>query len=352
MKKNFMLKCLISLGLLLFLTFMPHIMPASVHTAQASEIEKEKNSEARLNLKSITLATGKSFTLRVYNLDKDAKVSFKSANPEIASVNEDGTITGNKVGSTTVTATIRRGFNSASLTCDVTIGPPAFSVKLIHSRIIIGIDQSFLLEALIKPVNTVEAVKFSSKNPTIATVSTGGRVTARASGMTYVFAEIDATNQDGSRKFSSCSVIVTKPEEVDPLNEYFALHPELSMISEVELSNALFVFFNTLEAPTDNTNSDTGSSEVQETQITYNAMSADTSSETEKAAAATDADAVESEPGAKDNIESAEPSSAIEQKELSLVEKLDNYLNSIFDLAQLKQKYEERLQIVTGTITQ
>ena len=99
MKKKFLCKCIISLGLLLFFTFLPHIMQTPVSIAQASEIEKEKNNEYRLNLRSITLVNGKSFTLRVYNLENDAKVN-RSANPEIASVNEDGTITGNKVGST------------------------------------------------------------------------------------------------------------------------------------------------------------------------------------------------------------------------------------------------------------
>lgn len=347
MKKKIILKGIISLGLLLFLAFNPHIMPVSVNIAQASEVDKI--GEVRLNLKSVTLATGKSFTLRVYNLDKDAKVSFKSANPEIASVSETGVITGNKVGTTTITVTIKRGFNSTTLTCDVTVGPPAFSVKLIHSRIIIGIDQNFLLEALIKPVNTVEAVKFSSKNPAIATVSTGGRVTAKKVGMTYVFAEIDATNQDGTRKFSSCSVIVTKPEDVEPLNKYFEDHPELGLIPEIELSNALFKFFNSLEAPVDYTGTTDGSTGDQETQGTAVADTATGSATGTETAAATPSNA---EPATDSDTADAAPEQAAEQTEPSLVEKLDKYLNTIFDMAELRQKYEERLQIATGASAQ
>ncbi len=72
MNKKFLCRCLISLGLLLFFTFLPQIMPTSVSIARASDIEKEKNNEYRLNLRAITLVNGKSFTLKVYNLEKDA----------------------------------------------------------------------------------------------------------------------------------------------------------------------------------------------------------------------------------------------------------------------------------------
>ena len=172
MKKKFLIKCLISLGLLLFFTFLPQIMPTNVSIARASEVEKEKNNEYRLNLRTITLVNGKSFTLRVYNLEKDA-VSFKSTDPEIASVNEEGTITANKVGSTTITATVRLGLNTSPLYCEVTVGPPAFSVKLTRTMIILEQDQVFQLEAVLKPTNTAELVKYSSFDSTIASVSSG-----------------------------------------------------------------------------------------------------------------------------------------------------------------------------------
>jgi hypothetical protein len=322
MKKNFFKKCLISLGLLLFFTFLPQIMQTPVSIARASEIEKEKNNEYRLNLRSITLVNGKSFTLRVYNLEKDAKVSFKSADPEIASVNEDGTFTANKVGSTTITATIRRGINTATLTCDVTVGPPAFSVKLTRPMIILEIDQVYQLEAILKPTNTAELVKYSSYDPSIASVSSGGRVTAKKAGMTYVFAEIDATNQDGSRKFSSCSVVVGTSEDVVMLNSYFAAHPELSLLSESELSNALFEILNKPVKAADESSTTATSTEATNTQNT----ATDTQQASGEAVASTEAAA---------------------QDDSSLIETLDKHLNTKFNLAELKKKYEERFQITT-----
>jgi hypothetical protein len=266
---------------------MPQIIQSPLSVVRASEVEKEKNNEYRLNLKSITLVNGKSFTLKVYNLEDDAKVSFKSADPSIATVNENGTFKANKVGSTTITATVRRGSNSTSLTCDVKVGPPAFSVKMTRSIIILGQKQSALLEVIMKPSNTAELAKFSSFNSSIASVSSGGRVTAKRLGMTYIFAEIDAVNLDGSKKFASCSVIVTKPEEVTQLRKYFSNHLELSLISESDLSAALYEFFNS----NNTTESNSGS-------------------------------------------------------ESSIVDNLDKFLNLKFNLENLKKTYQERLQPV------
>lgn len=291
MRKKFLCKYMVFLGLLFSFTFLSYILPVSGNAAMAAEIgktEKEKN-DYRLNLKSVTLVNGKSFILKVYNVEDDAKISYKSANPEIASVNDDGTVTANKVGTTTITTTIKRGLNSSSLTCDVTVGPPAFSIKMTRSMIILGLDQSDLLEVIMKPSNTAELAKFSSYNPSIASVSSGGRVTAKKIGMTYVFAEIDATNSDGNRKFASCKVIVCKPDDVTILKEYFSSHSELNLVSESSLSNALFEFFNSLHAD--------GSSEV--------------------------------------------PTGD------SLIEALNNHLNSIFNLTELKKKYNGIFQPVT-----
>lgn len=334
MNKKFLCRCLISLGLLLFFTFLPQIMPTSVSIARASDIEKEKNNEYRLNLRAITLVNGKSFTLKVYNLEKDAKVSFKSADPEIASVSDDGTFTAHKVGSTTITATVRRRGTSTPLLCEVTVGPPAFSVKLTQSRLILGVDQSFLLEAILKPMDTAELSKFSSRDSSIASVSSGGRVTAKKVGMTYVFAEIDYTNPDGSRKFSSCSVIVSNPEDVSSLNDYFSSRVELSMISETDLSQSLYEFFNSEEGVTP----ETALAEVQKAQ---NASSADASSRTD-ANTKKSTDTATNQPAAANTGEAASLSDA--GSKVSLIESLDKHLDSKFNLSELKQKYEERLQ--------
>ena len=376
MKKKYIIKCLFFLGLLLFFTFLPQIIPTSVSIARASEIEKEKNNEARLNLRAITLANGKSFTLRVYNLDKDAKVSFKSADSDIASVSEDGTIIGNKVGSTTITATVRRGLSTTPLTCDITIGPPAFSVKLTRSRTILEVDQSIQLEALIKPINTVESVKFLSRDSSIATVSPGGRVTGKKLGMTTVEAKIDATNPDGSQKSSPCSVIVAKVEDIPLLIDYFTLHPELNDIPEDELSNTLLEIINAYYGEKDIVpNTSLATSALLEAQYAQNAPVTDTSVKTDKdnVAKSLDTDtnvptptstptsaptptptststpsvAVNTSQEAGETLASTTTTTQATQNRPSLIESLDSNLNSKYQLSELRQKYDERTKIIS-----
>jgi hypothetical protein len=243
MYKRFLHKCFITLGLALFLTVMIPFAPGDISVAKASEVGKEKTEDYRLNLKSITLVKGKSFTLKVYNLSENASVTFKSADQEIASTNNDGTITASKVGTTVVTATIKDGASSSSLTCDVTVGPPAISVKWTQSRVILGIDNVDTLRVILKPSNTAEAARFSSYDSSIVTISSGARITAKKYGLTYLFAQI-GDETDGSYKFSTCYVIVTSKDNAPLLDTYFNEHPWLNLISEDDLVDVLDTFFN------------------------------------------------------------------------------------------------------------
>lgn len=242
---KFMKRILLCLGLLLFFTLLIPQSPDYVRTVHAANLDKEnKVPDYRLNLRNITLVINKSFTLKAYNLGENAKVSFKSNDSEIASVNDEGTITANKVGTTVITVTIKDGNNSVPLTCDITVGPPAFSVRFTKSRIILGLDKSDLLKVILKPTNTAEVAMFSTYNEDIATVSPGGKVTAKKSGLTYLFAQIDTKETIGFNKFATCTLIVTNPEDVTPLETYFNEHTELDQLPTSALYDALIEFFN------------------------------------------------------------------------------------------------------------
>jgi uncharacterized protein YjdB len=259
MNKKLLCKCLITLGILLSFTLLTPLASYNVAMAQVIAIDKEKPLDYRLNLKSVTIVKGKTFTLKAYNLSETTKISFKSDDVEIASVSEDGTITANKVGTTIITVTIKDGTNNPpSLTCDITVGPPAFSIKLTRSRIILGIENSDTLKVILKPSNSAEDARFSSYDPNIVSISTGGRATAKKLGMTYLFAEIDATNNDGTRKFAVCSAIVVDSEDVPLLETYFNEHSELYYISEADLIKSLDDFFN------GKTNGDSTSTKLEE----------------------------------------------------------------------------------------
>ncbi|HKM00190.1 MAG TPA: Ig-like domain-containing protein [Mobilitalea sp.] len=300
MKKNFILKCVISLGLILFLSMLlPYKLPNSTSIAYATEIEKDNSDDNRLYFKKLTLVKGKSFLLKVKDLSENAKVSFKSADPEIASLSNEGVVLANQVGETTVTVTIKDGLNTITSSCSITVGPPAFSVKIARSRFILGVTESDTVSVIKKPINTTEDVGFSSLDINIADINPYGRITGVSVGFTYVFAQIDALNSDGFRKFSKCSVIVVNQEDLEPLKLYFNDHPELSLISEDDLSLVLAEFFNST------------------------------------------------------TVEAVEPSSTptpavkVVTEALSLVESLDNFLNTKYDLADLRKQRDDFIANLT-----
>ncbi len=197
MKLNNHKKSFFIFGLILLLGFF---FPCSTSIV---EVLANETQDIKLNVSSQTLVKGKSFSIYVYNLSKGQTATFVSSSPAIASVNEVGIVTGNLVGTTTILVTISDEEKTvATLPCEIKVGPPAISVQFSRLELSMTIGQKLTLERIIQPLNTVETAKFSSHNRTIATVSAGGRVTARAEGSTYIFAQID------NGKFAVCKVYV------------------------------------------------------------------------------------------------------------------------------------------------
>jgi hypothetical protein len=190
------LKGIFIFGLILFLGVICPI--GNVHTAFADETQ-----DIKLNVKSQTIVKGKSFSLYVYNLNEGQEVTFVSSEPAIASVDEFGIVTGNLVGSATILVTVTEGENTVDiLSCDIKVGPPAISVQFSRLELALTVGQKVTLERIVLPLNAVETAKFSSHDRKIATVSAGGRVTAKAEGSTYIFAQLD------NGRFAVCKVYV------------------------------------------------------------------------------------------------------------------------------------------------
>ena len=201
MRLKSLLKGLFIFGLVLFLGVVCPM--GNLQTAYADETQ-----DIKLNVTSQTIVKGKSFSLYVYNLIEGQTVTFVSSDPAIASVDELGIVTGNNVGTATILVTITEGENTIDiLSCDIKVGPPAISVQFSRLELMMTVGQKLTLERIILPLNTVETAKFSSYDRTIATVSAGGRVTAKAVGFTYIFAQLD------NGRFAVCKINVL-PEQI------------------------------------------------------------------------------------------------------------------------------------------
>ena len=195
------LKGLLIFGLVLFLGVVCPM--GNLQTAYADETQ-----DIKLNVTSQTIVKGKTLSLYVYNLIEGQQVTFVSSDPAIASVDEFGIVTGNNVGTATIVVTVTEEENTINiLSCDIKVGPPAISVQFSRLELAMTVGQKITLERIVLPLNTVETAKFSSYDRAIATVSAGGRVTAKAEGSTYIFAQLD------NGRFAVCKINVL-PEQI------------------------------------------------------------------------------------------------------------------------------------------
>ncbi|WP_167958671.1 Ig-like domain-containing protein [Anaerosporobacter faecicola] len=184
------------------------VAKASQHTTTP-----EKDScNAKLNVKKKLIVTNSSYTLKVYNLEDNQTVTFKSDDTEIATVDKEGVITTNdKNGTCIITATVKEKSKTVkSLECEITVGPPAASIVLVKSELslVVGKRYPFLENLLIiKPNTTVEVPKFSSSNEDVAVISSTGKISTKEAGSCVIKASLE--------NGSSVSCLLTVIEDSD-----------------------------------------------------------------------------------------------------------------------------------------
>lgn len=123
---------------------------------------------------------------------------WSSDNDAVAVVGADGTVTAVGAGSATITAS--SGEYQAS--CLVTVGVRTELVQLTQDEIVLYVSQSQVLEYAVSPAeNNIDAVTFTSSDPSVATVAEDGTVTA----IGYGVATITITHGGAS---DTCTVIV------------------------------------------------------------------------------------------------------------------------------------------------
>lgn len=149
---------------------------------------------------SISLERDKTYQLQAEITPKETtekKVSWSSSDTQVATVSENGLVTGVNRGTTTVTATA----GGKSATCQVTVTWEVQSVTVSPATLTMTkVGETAQLTATVAPEGAGEAV-WSSSNEAVATVSPEGLVTAVGQGT----ATITAT---ASEKTATCEVTV------------------------------------------------------------------------------------------------------------------------------------------------
>lgn len=149
----------------------------------------------------------------------ETDVVWESDNPKVAMVSEDGQVTANGVGTTTVRCYIEAN-PSLSATCTINVkGKDSEVVNVSSITLNPDIDlkieegSSYAIKATVAPSNaTNRSVKWVSSSPDVATVDDSGNVTALKAGSTM----ITCTAVDGSGVSASCPVTVKAKDIVDP----------------------------------------------------------------------------------------------------------------------------------------
>ena len=163
-----------------------------------------------LNKTSTSIQVGGTETLTATVSPKDAankKVTWKSSNAAIASVDANGKVTGVAAGEATITVTTEEGGKTA--TCKVIVSDKEIKVtgvKLNKSETSILVGDNETLTATVLPEDaTNQKVTWKSDKPEIASVDANGKVTGVKAGE----ATITVTTEDGG-KTATCKVTVSE----------------------------------------------------------------------------------------------------------------------------------------------
>lgn len=171
------------------------VITAKIKNAEASCKITVKKTELTLNKKNISLERNETFSLSA-TTSNHSPVTYKSNKKSVATVDENGKITGVKPGNAIITACA----DGTSKTCQVTVRQP--EIKLNKSEITLLRGESFSLSATvssgIKPV-------FRSNRSKIATVDSNGKITALKHGTALITVKADGSSQ-------LCEVVVESPE--------------------------------------------------------------------------------------------------------------------------------------------
>ncbi|MDO4356092.1 MAG: Ig-like domain-containing protein, partial [Clostridia bacterium] len=158
----------------------------------------------KLNKSALSLVRTKTAKLKATvspSKATDKGVIWLSSDPSIATVSSNGTVTGVKAGTVTITAFASNGMYKS---CVVSVTPLAVSsVKMNKRSASLTFGATGQLTATVSPANADNtAVKWTSSNPAVVSVDESGHVTALKSGSATI------TAQTANGKKATCKVTV------------------------------------------------------------------------------------------------------------------------------------------------
>ena len=169
-----------------------------------------------INFTEKTIYIKEKFKLKVSVTPSNATeldVTWVSSNTKIATVDENGEVTGVAGGTAIITCKTKDGGYSAN--CVLTVLEGVTNISLNYQTYYLGVDKSVTLVATVSsPSATNQEIRWSTSDSDIATVNQKGKVTGKKKGNVT----ITATAMDGSDAEATCEIQVVKPVESVSLN--------------------------------------------------------------------------------------------------------------------------------------
>lgn len=160
-------------------------------TCTVKVLKNTSVTSVKLNYTKATVGKGNNLelvaTISPYTAS-NKKVTWKSENTSVATVNSSGVVKGVKIGNTKVTATTVDGKKTA--TCLVTVAEGVTGIKLNTESVKLSVKKTYQLSASVFPTYADnKKVIWTSSKSSVATVSSKGLVTAVANGTTVITAK-------------------------------------------------------------------------------------------------------------------------------------------------------------------
>ena len=193
-------------------------VPENDITLYAFWKDKKKVENISLNHYELTMSVGKTAALSATVLPEDAydrSFTWKSGNPGVAAVNNNGRVTAAAKGTAVIKAAANDG-SGVFAECKITVRQPVTSLTLNKTSLTVNRGATATLTATVGPSNADnKKVKWTTSNSAVATVSSTGAVKGVKKGT----ATITATAADGSGKKAACTVTVKQPVTSVKLNK-------------------------------------------------------------------------------------------------------------------------------------
>lgn len=172
-------------------------------------VKSVKITKIKLNRTSLTLNYGKTYTLKATISPSNAtkkKVTWKSSNKKVVTVDANGKIKAVGAGKAYVTCKPADGGNGKGAVCLVEVKKiDVMGILLDQTNISMDRGATYKLKATVLPdTASTKKLKWTSSDTKVATVDSNGKITAKGRGT----CTIKAISTDGSNCIASCNVRV------------------------------------------------------------------------------------------------------------------------------------------------